>query len=195
MAVVSVALPVFNGARFLSDAIASILHQSFSDLELIISDDGSTDRSLDIARDFAARDRRVVLVTSPHRGIASAMNGAVRVARGEYLAPMDQDDVALPDRLQRLVTFLQNNPGIALVGGSVRRIDEKRKRRPDKAPAAFSGRCRSRDVDLDRCDSSRELDAHERASRRGRVSDGFAVRPGLRSLASSHGAVSDRKHS
>lgn len=121
---VSVAMPVFNGARFLAEAISSILDQTWGDLELIVCDDGSTDGSLDIARAFAARDSRVVVLETRHGGIAAAMNRALAAARGEYFAPMDQDDVALPDRLDRQVAFMVGNPDVALVGSAMRLMDE-----------------------------------------------------------------------
>jgi glycosyltransferase involved in cell wall biosynthesis len=124
MPAISIAIPVFNGARFLGEAIASILEQTYGDFELIVVDDGSTDRSVEIARAYAARDARIVLITSEHGGIAAAMNRALAVARGEYFAPMDQDDVALPHRLQLLLGFLELNPEIALAGGGARVIDE-----------------------------------------------------------------------
>jgi len=124
MPIITVAMPVFNGARFLDEAIASILAQTCDDFELIISDDGSTDRSLEIAQGYAAGDARIVLVAGQHGGIASAMNRALAVARGKYFAPMDQDDIALPDRLGKLALFLEENPEIALVGGRVRLINE-----------------------------------------------------------------------
>jgi glycosyltransferase involved in cell wall biosynthesis len=121
---ISVAMPVFNGARFLDEAIGSILRQTCTDFELIISDDGSTDRSLEIARAYAAKDSRIVVIAERHGGIAAAMNRALAVARGKFFAPMDQDDIALDDRLQRLAQFLERNPEIALVGGGVRLVDE-----------------------------------------------------------------------
>lgn len=120
---ISVVMPVLNGARFLGEAIASILAQTYSDFELIVSDDGSTDRSLEIARTYAKKDTRIVVLTSDHGGIATAMNRALTVARGTYFAPMDQDDIALPDRLERLLGFLKARPDVALVGGGIRLID------------------------------------------------------------------------
>ncbi|HVY19273.1 MAG TPA: glycosyltransferase [Bauldia sp.] len=137
MSVVSVAMPVFNGARFLGEAIESVLAQTHRDLELIISDDGSTDGSQEIARAYAASDARIVLVAGCHGGIAAAMNRALAVARGVYFAPMDQDDIALPDRLEKLASFLGGNEDIVLVGGGMRLIDEhgnggRRKNRPLK---------------------------------------------------------------
>ena len=131
---ISVAMPVWNGARFLGAAICSILSQTTSDFELIVSDDGSTDDSLAIARSYAERDPRIVVLTSEHRGIGPAMNRALAVARGEYFAPMDQDDVALPERLQRLQAFLDLNSEVVLVGGGLREIDAGGRHGREKIP-------------------------------------------------------------
>ena len=120
---ISVAMPVFNGARFLPEAIASILSQTTDDLELIVSDDGSSDRSLEIARAQAAGDSRVIVLASPHGGIARAMNRALAAARGEFFAPMDQDDISLPERLETQLNFLTRHPDIALLGGGMRLVD------------------------------------------------------------------------
>jgi glycosyltransferase involved in cell wall biosynthesis len=98
---VSVVMPVYNGAAFLPEAIESILHQSSTHFEFIIVDDGSTDASRDIIFAYARRDPRIRPVCCGHRGVAGvmAMNEGVRLARGQWIARMDQDDVALPDRL------------------------------------------------------------------------------------------------
>ena len=116
-------MPVFNGARFLREAIASILTQTTADFELIVSDDGSSDESLAIAKAHAADDERVIVLASPHGGIAQAMNRALAAARGEFFAPMDQDDVSLPQRLETQLDFLKHHPDIVLLGGGMRLVD------------------------------------------------------------------------
>jgi glycosyltransferase involved in cell wall biosynthesis len=120
-------MPVYNGARFLGEAIASILAQTYRDLELIVSDDGSTDGSLEVAEAYARKDARVIVVQSQHGGIGAAMNRGLAVARGRFFAPMDQDDIASPDRLARSVAFLDAHAEIALVGGAAHVIDESGK--------------------------------------------------------------------
>jgi glycosyltransferase involved in cell wall biosynthesis len=117
-------MPVFNGSRFLATAIDSILAQSCDDFELIIADDGSTDGSRAIARARAGRDRRIVLVHGEHGGIPVALNRALGLARGEYFAPMDQDDVALPARLAVEAAYLDAHPDTVVVGGSATIIDD-----------------------------------------------------------------------
>jgi glycosyltransferase involved in cell wall biosynthesis len=96
---VSVILPVYNAAPFLPEAIESILGQTYTPFELIIIDDQSTDGSRDIIADHVRLDKRVLTIFRNQRGIASAMNEGVRLARGEWIARMDADNIALPERL------------------------------------------------------------------------------------------------
>ncbi len=123
---VSVLLPVRDGAAHLSEAIESVLAQTLADFELIVLDDGSTDETPALLEHAAARDGRVRLVAPA--GAAGLAAGLVRLteeARGEYLARMDADDVALPDRLARQVAFLDARPMTAVVGGAAIEIDGK----------------------------------------------------------------------
>jgi len=120
---VSVILAVFNGERFLTPAIESILSQTFGDLELIVVDDGSTDGTAGILRGI--RDSRVRCLTNQrNEGIYASLNKGLQLASGEYVCPMDADDIALPMRIQREVAFLDQNPECAMVGSHVRLIDE-----------------------------------------------------------------------
>lgn len=97
---VSVVLSVFNGAPFLEETIGSVLLQTYGNLELIITDDGSRDESASIIRDSAERDTRVRPFFRAHSGIGATDNAGVREARGEWIARIDQDDIALPERLE-----------------------------------------------------------------------------------------------
>ncbi len=121
---ISVLMPVYNSQRYVARAVESILGQTFKDFELVIVDDGSTDRSLEILRTYAARDRRIRLTTRPNRGISPTRNELLRQARGALIAPMDSDDVALPCRLAREAAFLGEHPEVVCIGGSYRIIDE-----------------------------------------------------------------------
>ncbi|HEX7809479.1 MAG TPA: glycosyltransferase family 2 protein, partial [Thermoanaerobaculia bacterium] len=121
---VSVLLPVWNGERFLAEAVESVLRQTHESLELIVIDDGSSDGSLAIAEEFAARDSRVVVIHTPHRGLPSALNAGTAVARGRYVARMDADDVSLPTRLARQTEYLDANIDVVAVGSAVEVIDE-----------------------------------------------------------------------
>lgn len=115
---VSIGMPVYNCAEVLEVAIRSILKQTFCDWELLLIDDGSTDRTPDLCRSFA--DRRIRLFADgSHRALVRRLNEAVDLSRGKYFARMDGDDVAYSERLELQVRFLEENPGIDLVGGGI----------------------------------------------------------------------------
>jgi glycosyltransferase involved in cell wall biosynthesis len=121
---VSVVMAVYNGAAYLKPAIDSVLAQTFPDFELIVVNDGSTDASRDIV--LAAGDRRIRLLDNPRNlGLTPSLNRGLEAARGEFIARLDADDVATPDRLARQVAFLDRNPDIALVGSFYRLIDPR----------------------------------------------------------------------
>jgi glycosyltransferase involved in cell wall biosynthesis len=121
---VSVLLPVRDGERHLREAVESILAQTFDDLEVVALDDGSGDGTPAILADLASRDARVRVERRARKGLTTALNDAARVAVGSYLARMDADDVAAPDRLERQVVFLDENPKVAVVGGAYEVIDD-----------------------------------------------------------------------
>jgi glycosyltransferase involved in cell wall biosynthesis len=121
---ISVLLRVYNGERYLPQAIDSILQQSFGDLELYVLDDGSEDRSLAIARAKAARDSRVIVVNGEHRGLVDGLNIGLGMAKGEFIAIMDADDISFRDRFKYQVGFLDTHPECCAVGTQAMRIDE-----------------------------------------------------------------------
>jgi len=124
---VSVIMSVYNGGRFLDDAVASILAQTHSDLEFILINDASTDGSELFVRKL--RDQRVrVLHNTERLGLTASLNRGLREARGNLIARMDADDICHPDRLRQQIAFLQDNPSVALVGCVFERIDEAGKR-------------------------------------------------------------------
>jgi len=116
-------MPVFNSRPYVSQAVQSILAQSFADFEFIIVDDGSTDGTAEVLRQWAARDCRITVIHQANKGASAAANRGLEVARGEFYARMDHDDVALPHRLEKQVTFLQQHPDCMAVGGQVLMID------------------------------------------------------------------------
>jgi glycosyltransferase involved in cell wall biosynthesis len=121
---ISVVMPVFNGETYLAEAVKSVLGQSLQALELVAVDDGSQDGSGAILERFARADRRVQLVTNARNlGMSDALNRGWRLARGPYIARLDADDVALPDRLSRQADFLDAHPAVAAVGGATITID------------------------------------------------------------------------
>lgn len=103
---ISVALPVYNGEKYLVAAIDSILAQTFTDFELIIIDDGSTDDSLSILRKYEKRDARIRLISRENKNLVATLNEIVGLARGKWIARMDQDDIALPHRFARQLEWL-----------------------------------------------------------------------------------------
>jgi len=120
---VSVVIPVFNCERFVAEAVESVLAQSFRDLELIVIDDGSTDRSPEIVAQLIRDERRARLhVNERNLGLSVTSNRGWQEARAPYVARLDADDVALPDRLSRQVPFLDDHPRVGAVGGAAIRI-------------------------------------------------------------------------
>jgi glycosyltransferase involved in cell wall biosynthesis len=115
---ISVIMPVYNGASYLPAAIESILGQSYSHLEFIIVDDGSTDGSAEIVSAYARDDGRIRNVCMDHGGVARALNTGTDLARGEWIARMDSDDIALPDRLAAQLDWAERN-GVDICGGQV----------------------------------------------------------------------------
>lgn len=118
---ISVCMAMYNAAPYLRECVDSILAQTFTDFELLIVDDGSTDGSVDIVRSYA--DPRIRLICRPHDFIAS-LNTLLDEARGQYIARMDADDVMLPDRLQAQYDYLTGHPEVAAVCSQADRIDQ-----------------------------------------------------------------------
>ena len=121
---VSVILPVWNGQRFLAEAIDSMTRQTLDAVEVLVVDDGSTDRTRPIALELARRDPRVLVIALAHAGLAHALNAGIQMARGRYLARMDADDISCPSRLEKQVAFLDADPGCVAVGCDLDVIDE-----------------------------------------------------------------------
>jgi glycosyltransferase involved in cell wall biosynthesis len=116
---VSVVMPVRNGARFLREALDSIIGQSFEDLEIVVIDDGSVDETPAILDDYAARDARIRVYGGPPIGLTAALNRGWRLASGEYIARMDADDVASSERLEKQVRALDQDSQLGMVGSRV----------------------------------------------------------------------------
>ena len=121
---ISVIMPVYNGQTYVAEAVSSILKQSYTNTELIVIDDGSSDDTLFILNSF--RDQRmVVLRNTENWGVARSLNRGIREAKGKYIARMDSDDVARSDRLERQVEFLEAHPEVGLIGGSIECLGAK----------------------------------------------------------------------
>ena len=113
---ISVIMPVHNGGEYLQPAITSILQQNYQDFELIIVDDHSTD---DAVSKLQVHDDRVKLLSANNRGVVSAMNLGAAEAKGNYIARMDADDEALPQRLALQLEYLEKNPDVGIVASQV----------------------------------------------------------------------------
>ncbi len=98
---ISVVVPAHNAERFIAEALASVQAQSHRNLEVVVVDDGSTDRTAEIVEAIASRDGRVRLIGTPRRGVSAARNLAIARARGDLIAPLDADDLWLPQKLAR----------------------------------------------------------------------------------------------
>lgn len=121
---ISVIMPAYNAARYLRQAVTSILDQTFPDFEFIIIDDGSTDASAEILSEFASVDHRVRVLSRTNTGIVGALNDGIAIARGELLARMDADDIAISSRFERQIAYLDTHPKCVAVGSSVFIMDE-----------------------------------------------------------------------
>ena len=123
---ISVIMPVYNGEEFLKEAIESILNQTYRDFEFIIAYDESSDTSLEIIKYYQNIDSRIVLSTGCGRGLVNALNDAIDIARGKYIARMDADDVSFLDRIKSQYEFLDNH-ALDICGGHFLLIDDKGK--------------------------------------------------------------------
>jgi glycosyltransferase involved in cell wall biosynthesis len=121
--VVTVLTSCYNGTDFLSEAIDSILMQTFTDFEFILIDDGSTDDTLEIIRSYAAKDSRVVVIEKEHTGLTDSLNFGVNIARGKWVARLDADDMSTSDRLRKQVSYMKAHPNTVLVGCGCFEVD------------------------------------------------------------------------
>jgi glycosyltransferase involved in cell wall biosynthesis len=102
---------VYNGERFLREAVESILNQTFEDFEFIIINDGSTDRTGEILNSY--KDERLKIFNQPNRGLTKSLNRALKLSQGKYIARQDADDISEPNRLEVQVTYLEFHPEVA----------------------------------------------------------------------------------
>lgn len=121
---VSVVMSVYNGERYIRQAVESILNQTFGDFELLLIDDGSTDQTPAILKSF--NDPRIVRITHPaNLGLVTALKEGVEQARGELIARMDADDISSPDRFAKQIAFLDAHPEVGVLGTAMRQVDSR----------------------------------------------------------------------
>ena len=120
---ISCVLPVYNCEEYLKESLQSILKQTFRDFELIVINDGSTDSSSAIIEEMRLCDDRITVINQENGGIVAALNRGLEISRGLFIARMDADDIAAPDRFKIQYEFLQKNLDVVVVGGLARGID------------------------------------------------------------------------
>lgn len=126
---VSVIIPCYNAERYVEQAIRSIMQQTYTALEIIVIDDGSVDGTPLVLQRLAAEDQRIRLVAHrENKRLIFTLNEGLALARGRYIARMDADDIAIPDRIAAQVDVLERNPQIVIVGSFMRIIQEERLR-------------------------------------------------------------------
>lgn len=120
---VSVIIPAYNGDRYLTEAIDSVLQQSYSNIEIIVVDDGSTDQTQQHLRSYGSRIRSIY---QTNQGVAAARNCGFQLAQGKYVAFLDQDDVLLPDKIALQVDCFQSNLKVGIVHSGWRLVDAEK---------------------------------------------------------------------
>ena len=113
---VSVIVPAYNAEQFIARTLLSVLNQTYKNLEVLVVDDGSKDRTAEIVEDIATKDSRVTLLRQQNSGVAKARNSAIVNAKGEYIAPIDADDIWYPQKIEKQIeVFLNSEPSVGLV--------------------------------------------------------------------------------
>jgi len=124
---ISVIMPVFNCEKYLDESINSILNQTYRDFEFFIINDGSTDNSEKIIKNYQKKDDRINLLTQNNQGVTKSLNKGIRNCRGKYVARMDADDICAPKRFELQLEYLEKYPNTDIVGCMVSLISEKGK--------------------------------------------------------------------
>lgn len=123
---VSVVIPCFNSGMYMREAIESIMNQSYSELEIILIDDGSTDNTLDIIQELSMLDSRIKLVRNEQNlKLVNTLNKGIALCKGKYIARMDADDIAYPLRIEKQVAYMEMHPEIGLLGSFIEEFNDK----------------------------------------------------------------------
>jgi len=121
-------MPVYNSEKFIKSAIESVLNQTFKDFEFIIVDDCSTDKTWDIIKKFATRNKQIITLRNKENlRVTKTLNKGLSIAKGKYIARMDADDWSYPNRLEKQFKFMEKNRDIGVSGGAIEICDEKLK--------------------------------------------------------------------
>lgn len=122
---ISVIMACFNSAAFVSEAVESILSQTFRDFELILIDDGSSDSTLDIIKHYNLKDNRIVVIEKQNTGAADSRNKGIYLSRGDWIAILDSDDIAFPMRLEEQLKYAKKNPDVLMLGSDCFTINKE----------------------------------------------------------------------
>lgn len=133
---ISVLMPAYNVAGFIGDAIRSVLNQSFTEFELLLINDGSTDATEAMIRSFD--DKRIVLINQENKGIAAALNKGLELAKAAYIIRFDADDICYPHRFAKQYRFIKENPDCVIAGSSADYVDESGEFVFTSYPAAYT---------------------------------------------------------
>lgn len=121
---VTVLMPAYNAEKYIETAIESILNQTYKDFEFIIVNDCSTDSTLDIIERYAKQDKRIKIISNKeNQKIAQTLNNGLKEAKGKYIARLDADDWSYPERLEKQVNFMEENPDVVLSSGNMEICD------------------------------------------------------------------------
>jgi glycosyltransferase involved in cell wall biosynthesis len=134
---VSIVIPTYNRAALISESITSVLRQSYSNFEVIVVDDGSTDATADVVNAFS--DKRLIFLRQENKGRSAARNRAITCARGRYIAFLDSDDIYLEDKLERQIAYMESHPDVGMTYTSALCIDASGDLLPRKYEATVSG--------------------------------------------------------
>lgn len=126
---VSVIMAAYNSEKYISESIESILNQTYKNIEFIIVNDGSSDKSLEIIKNYAYKDNRIkVIDNKKNMGLVYCLNKGIKESTGKYIARMDSDDISVYDRIQRQVKYMEENSNLTMSGGSAFVFRGKNKR-------------------------------------------------------------------
>ncbi len=132
---VTVIIPCHNGAAYLAEALGSIRRQSYPHLEILVLDDGSTDDSYNIMIAFSQVDERIKVIRNDRQErLIKTLNKGIELAQGKYIARMDADDIAFPERIAEQVKFMEANPGVGISGTCITAFDEQGRQRKGRLP-------------------------------------------------------------
>lgn len=114
---ISVLMPAYNSELYISEAIESILNQTYKDFEFLIINDGSTDKTAQIIQEYAKQDLRIRFINNiENKGLIAVLNQGLELCNGKYIARMDSDDISLPTRFEKQIIFLEENPNVGVLG-------------------------------------------------------------------------------